>query len=213
MTGANGDGRFSLEDVPGGEVVVRVTARHGDPLAPSVPERRLPADGREIEIRIDRGGILRLRILDWPRGRWGSIWIRSGGRTRRISERPDDSGRLRLEGVRYPLTVYLRPGPYSEERCLLLTDLAAGDGERVVRLRPGLAVSGRLVLPAGTEASSVSVVARVLGGDVRFGRVEAGGRYEVRGLPEGTWPLTVRLGKKVVRTEVRAGTTRDIDLR
>src|SRR5207247_9998326 len=93
----------------------------------------------------------------------------------------------------------------------------AGTGEVKVRLVPGRPITGRVTFPAGTDRPQVS--ARGKGIYVQ-GKVEADGRYEISGLPDGTsWKVQAngRKGDQWLSGEpaaaVPAGGSADIEVK
>lgn len=188
-------GRFELRDVAAGEVILRASVGPmgaGEP-GPGVAEVRTRAGASDVVLTLDPGLELLLRLADptaaEPYAMAQVVILDPEGRPRSTSHvrfEAEGVGRVRGLSAADRCVVWLAPD--REGRSFLARDARPGT-EVVVARKPGLAITGRLSVPAG--ATDVHVAAQLA--DLWIGvqgTRAADGAFEIRGLPEGTtWQL------------------------
>ncbi len=226
-TNSAADGTFDVPGFPAGDVVLRASAGEDDRHVES-DLVVVPAGARDVVVLVDEGVPLLVRIEGWAAGRRNndalflpegldrfSVLVPEG-----LDHFPTtdagvgDDGRVKFEsarpGARY--TLWMPPGP--DGRHVYERGLEPGRPERVVRLTEGKTISGRVRLPSRRVGASVGIHDR---GISIAGTVDDDGRFEIRGVPDGTWTVTAGVSlpageyRRVTAT-VEAGGTVDLDL-
>jgi len=211
---ADSEGRVLLRTSGAGWFSLRISARHGDPGDPWTAEHDAEATDDVQTIRIERGGRLRLKLTDWPRGRSGNVRIETEGRHRFFRFLVDANGRVDLDGLRFPCTILVRPCGtvgQTESLCAILRPKEPSGSEILpIPLTHVLSITGHLIPAPAQGAATIS--AHVVG-EIHFGIIDQDGGYRIHGLPEGNWLVKVRAGSFQRETRVDAGSTADFDLR
>jgi len=211
---ADSEGRVLLRTSGAGWFSLRISARHGDPGDPWTAEHDAEATDDVQTIRIERGGRLRLKLTDWPRGRSGNVRIETEGRHRFFRFLVDANGRVDLDGLRFPCTILVRPCGtvgQTESLCAILRPKEPSGSEILpIPLTHVLSITGHLIPAPAQGAATIS--AHVVG-EIHFGIIDQDGSYRIHGLPEGNWLVKVRAGSFQRETRVDAGSTADFDLR
>jgi uncharacterized GH25 family protein len=217
------DGRFALRGLPGGAYDLEVKA--GSYLAKLQPgvqviERKATAG---IEIVLEAGGFLAGQVLDSNGAPVSAAEVSVREYTEGFKElRPeitDAEGRFRVQNLSSKDFVKLEVhhddyGAYSSSK------VAVGDENLEVVLRPLGMIRGVLVDPEGKPLSSFSVQAESPDGAGKAKRLNAktfsptDGSFEYRGLPDGTYTVSVRAPSFSVVTvadiRVAAGQATDV---
>lgn len=187
------DGRFKIEGLPEGEVVLRVVPGeahlgHGFLV-------RAAAGQTDVPIVVDPGPQVFLRIADYqaPKGepRYARlVWQEADGRrpVRYAPVAPD--GRIRF--VQLPATASFELwGAAGPGRPVHVVGLHAGDAEVSVQPTKGRTISGRVLLREGESPQRAEVVVTAFPGfHVGRSSIAADGTFTVGDLPEGKYTVT-----------------------
>ncbi len=211
---ANAQGSFKLDQLPAGRLVLRAVARDGDIGADSVTEIEVASSAGQVQLTIDPGADILVRITNWPLGAARHAYLLLAGEERARPRHTRD-GIIHYSGFKVGTQAVLFIGPVGDGLCLLLNDLKTGEPEREAALMPGKTITGQILLPS--DASEVRVTARVLGCGIR-GTVAENGRFEIKGLPAtGEWSVeaVATVAGKRIKGSVKAapGASIEIDLR
>jgi hypothetical protein len=178
-----GDGRFRFEPVlPGEYRVFAVTSedpRRATPLASAT------AAGREVVLTLEPAVELRVRFAGMPATE-GDVWVSLlfDGTATALEGVRVENGVARFRNV-HPdglYAVYLRLDA-DPTRIAYRRGIAARSGEVTLGFETTRSIRGRLVAPRGATGFTLRADLDGIQGDVQ---VDAEGRYEVRGLPDGT---------------------------
>jgi len=219
-------GRFELDGLPAGEVVLRVAvgAMGGTVVGPGEAEVRTHAGATDVAITLDPGLEIVLRLADRDIdvrhvvARLVPLGPDGASRSRGVTFAGFDAdGVGRARGLTSADRFVVWIGPVGSGRSFLARDVRAG-ADVVVVLRPGLTIRGRVTGPPGATNFTVSADLDDLGVSVPGVRAPDGS-FEIAGLPEGTtWRLlgTCAVDGRWLSTrgpEVAAGGTTNIDVK
>ena len=187
-------GTFRLRRLPAGELTL-VAAMPGVPAEgpgadPRAGRVTTSADAGSVTIRIDPGLDLIVRVEGAASRSWWNAQLIEEGAERGRGVRPvSGEGDLRWYGLKPGSTysLWIPPEPGAALSCW--RHGLHGGGDLTVTLEKGGSITGRLAAPAG--ATRLSVHARAASGLDAQGTVDAEGRYEIGGLPDGlTWRVS-----------------------
>jgi hypothetical protein len=195
QTGA--DGTFQIAGRPRGPVVLRAVAPGVDGHLPPGPELTVQAGTDGVVLTVDPGVSLVVRVTnpevrgsDPGRRNLGLLVTFPADRGPGIGGWAHDfegTGRMTVMGLRADTryTVWLEP--QGTEWYGLATDVRPGEREVSITLVRGGSISGRVRAPP--SAQHVSVHAQGGASLSVTAQVDAEGRYELKGLPPGTWTV------------------------
>lgn len=193
---AGPDGRFVLRVPATGDVVVCARAPGAAPTD-RAPEgaacRTVRAEEKDVELVVDVGAELVVRLED-PSGatlpRFVLARVTGPGGASSVRAATVERGRATFPGLGAGDRVALLVPGEGRDRTAVVRDVAPR-GEVVVRLTDGLRLAGRADAPADATEVRVSAWCEEFDATVDGVRDEQG-RFEVRGLPEGTtWRVVV----------------------
>jgi hypothetical protein len=209
-TRSGSDGRFRVEEVPEGEVRLRVVA--GERSLVEGELVRASAGTRDLVVVLDPGPQVLLRIADYvaPKGepRYARLfWQEEGGRRVTRFAPIGDDGWTRF--VRLPNDRDLEVWALAAaNRPVRRAGLRAGDEE--VRLVPvvGREIRGKVLVAKGDSIARVGVDAILFPG-FRVGRAKVAedGTFVVSELPEGTYRVTAAFTSGAVSLPVQVDAT------
>jgi beta-lactamase regulating signal transducer with metallopeptidase domain/protocatechuate 3,4-dioxygenase beta subunit len=190
------EGSFLLEGVPEGEIEIRV--RH-----PDYPEARIPGviskagKTTEIVVEMEEGLALQGRAMDGSDGKGltgVSIYVQPAEKTEDVHRaRSDGEGRFEIRGV---LPGKVRVSASHEDYCPLEMEASVPAAEDLVlRFDRLSSIAGTVRAPGGIPEGRASVSVRSTEKawrDLRGGRIDRDGRFEVR-VPPGTYIITARI--------------------
>jgi len=178
------DGTFETVGVPWTPLVLRAGTRDAERDAKGNVEVQVTVDGNDLEIQVEGGRCLTLRIRDWPDYPDASAtvgWDR--GRTSgTFGHGIPRSGVVRVFGLSES-AYYSFYAALPDGRMVHATKLPATK-EHVLDLQAGKEIRVKLELPAGYTGLSVYAI----GGDIVIeGKIVRSGEYAFRGLPDGRY--------------------------
>jgi hypothetical protein len=188
----NPDGTFRLTGLESGPVTLRATGPGINRRGEAGTETTLQAGTENVVLVVDAGlsltvrvanaserreGRLRITLLQWQNERW------SRGDSENDRERP---GQVTFRGLKPGDRYGVWIAPDNDDLYAFQADVRPG--EVTVRLERGGTIRGRVTAPSDSGRVSVSA-SNDLGLSVN-GKVDADGRYEVKGLPSGRWTIS-----------------------
>lgn len=176
------DGRFRIEDLPRRALFATLSVGESD------ARRSLPPEGKLLDLRVDPGPELRLRIEDWKeeykdgRIRPDVLVTRSDG-SRGFRRARVWDGRLRIFGLD-PEKAWTVWAPLGADRVLYVTGLRPSSGEIAIRTSATAPIT--VELPVGVQWGEVELSGPGfwIGGEKRIGT-----RFDLVGAPPGTFTL------------------------
>lgn len=203
----DGEGRFRVARVPVGPIEVGASPIwiEGPDPVPAAP-RIVEAGRTDLTLTVPPSPTISLRFVDWEPGETGTAWLhvvapKPWEPSMRMPMSVGENGCVRFANLREEqrADVLVRT---DRGRVWLGRGLAPADGGQAVRGLVSQSIAGRLHdVPAGCE---VEVSVRALWGIEIRGRVEADGRFEIPGVPDGTWTLTARGGSPKFHARLEA---------
>jgi hypothetical protein len=190
------EGRAILKRLRAGPVRVEASI----PGAGGRPSRSAavtaPAESGKAEIVLDPGGQAMVRVRGWTKDRSGSVYFAADEELEPTQAGVGDDGAIHLRGLDpgKGYNVFIREwsdenGKAAIRRCALLRGVKAGDPLREVDLADGKEITGKAVVPAGTEGWSV---AALLGKTILFdGYPAEDGTFRIPAMPDGEWAVVV----------------------
>jgi hypothetical protein len=208
-----GDGRFRFEPVAPGEY--RVFASAGGETARATPLLTASAGGRDLTLVLEPALELKVRFVGLVAE--GDTWtaLTFDGEATQVEGVQVENGvatfrRLHPSGT-YQIYLRLDADP---SRIAFRRRISARAGEITIPFESARSIRGRLVAPRGATGFGVRARQDGLSFD---GQVDADGRFEVLGLPDGTFHLrgwAALDGAQVHgEGEAAAGGSLDIELR
>jgi hypothetical protein len=203
-------GKFEVRGLP--LVHVRLTVRGAEGV-----DARAKPTAPDVVLVIPRRATLRV-VLEDPPARLGKdfrVGVGFGalpGETFTTFTSLDEKGVAEFEGLTASGRYRLALGPTEDDTVAYREDVRPADGEVRVRLVQGKALTGRILAPEGAKDFD----ARVDDGPLLWGGdVGSDGRFEVRGVPEGTWIVQVRaqVGDRTLYGVARVATGSPTDIR
>jgi Carboxypeptidase regulatory-like domain len=180
---------FLIEGLGEGEIVIHAASMYGSLTDPDLPETRVATGTDGVLVTLEAGQTLEVPIAGVPRRtrcEVRAIVMRNGRRHVRLTY--IFLGACRLDGLRDGDRVTLWARVVDGDECWLGRDLTPGGPIPRARLAPGRTVIGRILCPEGIRAG----FARFDEFD-RVIRVDAEGRFEVRGVPPGEWHIRAKI--------------------
>lgn len=195
------EGRFTVQNVPPGDLVVTVSARGFQTLEKTGLQVERGQDLEDQRFVLEPGALVAGRVLDAsgrpvPEALVQVLQDDSARRLGRFSSASSDAdGNYLLEGV--------SPGPRSfaaehgdHVRAVRDLEVVAGENRLDFRLEAGSRVSGRVVDEGGSPVAGAVIGTSRTGGHLGFGRSDVtsddSGAFELEGLEPGTYTLTAR---------------------
>ena len=210
-----GEGVFDFSRLAPGDY--RLFATAGGETKRTSAVVTVTAGGADVALVLDPAVEVVVRIAGWP-AREGETWVplRFDGTSTALEwARVEAGGVLTFHHLHPDSTyaIFLRLDS-DTSRIVCRRGISASAGEVRAVLESGRSIRGRLVAPRGTQEMNVSVSQD--GIDVAAD-VDAEGRYEMKGLPDGTYRLhasgTVDGAPISGIADVTAGGTADIELK
>jgi hypothetical protein len=236
-TSTNRDGAFVLGPFRRGSVTVKATTEERWGWSPVLEDRTsdtvdVMAGTRGLEIRLPTGVPITVRVEDWDtyptsRANYGYLFEEvAPGADEKEGEKKEpasaeayvyEDGTAEFEHADPDKTYTFWLGPLEDGRHAYRTGIRPGGREVRVRLEEGRSIRGRLHVPPGCIRERVYATR---GRVYVYGTLTPDGRFEIRGLPRGSWDVTgsarVRVDGKwrTVKASVRAhaGGSADVTL-
>jgi uncharacterized GH25 family protein len=191
---AGADGRFQVEDVPSGSVVLVATARGLAPTRIDVDVRGDGAPNDLGDVSLDAGITIEGHVRDRSGGGIADVLLatykRRGSSTTRSEARSDADGAYILPGLDTgPFRIYVAAAGFAQKT----VDAEGGSANADVVLDRGGTISGLVVDDGGKPIESFHVIARAKGGsawdanamEVQKDVLSADGRFAVEDVGAG----------------------------
>ena len=214
LLGRDATGRFQLNGIPEGAVVITASIRGWREGSEAVPIT-VNAGDRDVKVIIDRPPSIFVQIREWP----------AGTKFVRARLRPESNGwgahnpyvstdgRIEVVGPEAGQSWTLFVGGLEDGRYALVNGIKTSTDVHEIDLKPGGEIRGVVQFPAGETMCVVSIVDRFV---FVSAIAKAGEQFVIKGVPPGKWKVEASLDDKSDRdakTTAQAGDLISLDLR
>jgi len=214
LLGRDATGRFQLNGIPEGAVVITASIRGWREESEAVPIT-VNAGDRDVKVIIDRPPSIFVQIREWPAG---AKFVRARLRPESknyAAHNPHVSrdGRIEVIGPEAGESWTLFVGGLKDGRYALVNGIKTSTDVHEIDLKPGGEIRGVVQFPAGETMCVVSIVDRVV---FASAIAKAGEEFVIKGVPPGKWKVEASLDDKSDRnakTTAQAGDLISLDLR